>query len=330
MPQSEITATIHPTTASISAPDWDRLATINGTINPFLKYAFFHALETSKSAVPETGWHPQHIILSQSDTLIALMPLFAKSHSQGEYVFDQAWAEAFHRAGGSYYPKLQSSVPFTPVSTPKLLVPSKNLQLGTALLDTAIQICQQLNASSVHATFVTEEEENLAQINGWLTRHDMQFHWQNKGFATFNEFLTTLASRKRKAILRERKKALGEDITIEWIAGKDITESQWDSFNGFYLDTGARKWGRPYLTRAFFSYISQSMPENLLLMLAKRNGTYVAGALNFLSKNTLYGRYWGCLEDVPFLHFELCYYQAIDYAHCPQVKNRRSGCTRAP
>lgn len=314
MAKTELTATIHPTTDSISSQIWNKLASKNDALNPFLKHAFFLALETSNSATPEKGWHPQHIMLNINDQPAAMMPLFAKNHSQGEYVFDHAWAEAFQRAGGNYYPKLQSSIPFTPATTPKLLVPSDSLQLKSALLDTATQICQQLNASSIHATFVTEDEEKLATSKNWLTRHDMQFHWKNKGFASFDEFLSTLASRKRKAIIRERKKALEDDIKIEWINGANITEAQWDQFFQFYQDTGARKWGTPYLTRQFFSQISQDMPENLLLMLAKQGEAYIAGALNFISQDTLYGRYWGCSQDIPFLHFELCYYQAIDYA----------------
>lgn len=314
MAETELTATIHPTTASISPEIWNPLASKNGALNPFLKYEFFLALETSNSATPETGWHPQHIVLSLDNQPAALMPLFAKNHSQGEYVFDHTWAEAFHRAGGNYYPKLQSSIPFTPATTEKLLVPSNGLQLKSALLDTATQVCQQLNASSVHATFVTEDEEKLAESESWLTRHDMQFHWKNKAFADFDAFLATLASRKRKTIIRERKKALEDGVKIEWINGKDISEAQWDHFFQFYQNTGARKWGTPYLTRQFFSQISQDMPEDLLLMLAKQGETYIAGALNFLSNDTLYGRYWGCNRDVPFLHFELCYYQAIDYA----------------
>ncbi len=311
-----LSATIHPSTESVDADIWNALVPAAGGIpdNPFLDHAFFLALEASGSAIPETGWQPQHIVLSLDDTPVGLMPLFLKSHSQGEYVFDHAWADAIERAGGRYYPKLQCAVPFTPVLAPKLLVPSNDPALETALLDTAGQLCERLGASSVHATFVEEEEAKLAQRNQWLVRHDTQFHWHNRNYPDFDAFLATLSSRKRKALKKERHQALASGLRVEWLSGSDLTETHWDHFFEFYQNTGARKWGQPYLTREFFSLISQTMAERIVLMLARDEQDYVAGALNLLGKNTIYGRYWGRSRDIPFLHFEMCYYQAIDYA----------------
>ena len=327
VPQGNLTASIHSTTAAIAPDRWNGLVPGNRGIpdNPFLSHAFFMALEQSGSAVPETGWHPRHILLEQDNTPVGLLPLFAKSHSMGEYVFDQGWADAFEQAGGHYYPKLQSSIPFTPVTAPRLLVPSNRIDLKGALLDTAIQLAISNNLSSVHLTFVPREEEILGGQTGWLPRRDIQFHWQNNGFSNFEDFLSTLSSRKRKTIRKERKKALENDIQIEWISGNDITEIQWDHFFMFYQDTGARKWGTPYLTRSFFSLISETMPQAITLMLARQDGDYVAGALNFSSPTTLYGRYWGCTRNIPFLHFELCYYQAIDFAIAHGLRRVEAG-----
>lgn len=322
LPDTEFTAKVYASTAAIEPPIWDALATQTHTtqkagpsINPFLRHAFFLALETSHSAVPETGWQPQHILIFQGDKPVGLLPLFLKSHSQGEYVFDHGWAQAYEQAGGHYYPKLQSSVPFTPVTTPKLLAPSGNIAHRLALLDTAEQLVNHLGASSVHATFITADEEILVQETpNWIIRHDTQFHWKNKDFSSFADFTATLSSRKRKTIRKERENALSTGLTVQWIKGKDIVEDHWDRFFEFYQDTGARKWGQPYLTRQFFSLLSQHMPESLVLMFAMDGDIPIAGTLNFISNDTLYGRYWGCSRDVPFLHFELCYYQAIDYA----------------
>jgi len=299
--------------------------TDKGIINPFLSHQFFMALEQSKSAVPETGWQPQHILLEQNKIPVALMPLYLKSHSMGEYVFDQGWADALERAGGAYYPKLQSSIPFTPVGAPKLLCPSNNSAYKTALLDAAQQLAIHHRASSVHATFVPRDEEQLALSKNWLIRHDTQFHWRNNNYENFDQFLRTISSRKRKSIKAERRKALTNDIKIHWIEGKDISKNHWDVFFDFYQDTGARKWGQPYLNREFFSLLSQTMAPNLLLILASSNDKFIAGALNFIGQDTLYGRYWGCYEDVPFLHFELCYYQAIDYAIAKGIKTVEAG-----
>ena len=285
------------------------------TDNPFLDHAFFLALEQSGCATPKTGWQPQHILLSdKNEQPLGLMPLFLKSHSMGEYVFDHGWADALERAGGSYYPKLQCSVPFTPATAPKLLVPSGDAAITDALLSTAQQLAIQREASSVHATFVPEAEADAIAGDGWLKRLDTQFHWHNEGFASFDEFLETLSSRKRKTIKRERRDALADGLTIKWLSGADLREEHWDAFYDFYEDTGARKWGRPYLNRKFFSLLNQSMADRIVLMLAYDGPTPIAGAINFVGKDRIFGRNWGCMRDVPFLHFELCYYQAIDYA----------------
>jgi len=315
--QPTFRATIHPSTASIPAGVWNSLvpSTDGKTDNPFLEHAFFLALEQSGCATAKTGWQPQHILLSDdAKQPLGLMPLFLKSHSMGEYVFDHGWADALERAGGSYYPKLQCSVHFTPATTPKLLVPSGNAAIQAALLETAQQLAGQRKASSVHATFVPAAEADLIESDGWLKRLDTQFHWHNQGFASFDDFLDTLSSRKRKTIRRERRDALADGLTIRWLSGADLREEHWDAFYDFYEDTGARKWGRPYLNREFFSRLNDSMADRIVLMLAYDGATPIAGAINFVGKDRIFGRNWGCTRDVPFLHFELCYYQAIDYA----------------
>ena len=324
---SEPTISVHPSTASIPAATWNALASGGGERpgNPFLDHAFFLALEESGCATARTGWQPQHILVQRGDTPVGLMPLFLKSHSMGEYVFDHAWADAIERAGGRYYPKLQSSVPFTPASAAKLLTSDGSADTQTLLLQAAEALAERLDASSVHATFVTEDEEAIATANNWLVRHDTQFHWTNDGFSNFEDFLDTLQSRKRKAIHRERRDALIDGITCEWVTGGDLTEAHWDAFYQFYMDTGSRKWGRPYLNRDFFSRISATMADRIVLMLAHDGGDYIAGALNFLGDDTLYGRNWGAIRDVPFLHFELCYYQAIDFAIAHGLKRVEAG-----
>lgn len=310
-------ATIHPSTSSIPAAQWNGLVPSHEGVadNPFLDHGFFRALEESGCATGATGWQAQHILLTdEKDQPVGLMPLFLKSHSMGEYVFDHGWANALERAGGHYYPKLQGSVPFTPATAPKLLVPSGSLASQAALLQTAEQLAGKLNASSVHLTFVPDAEAELAGSMNWLRRMDTQFHWHNQGFTSFEDFLDTLSSRKRKTIRRERRDALAEGITIRWLTGKEIEERHWDAFFDFYEDTGARKWGRPYLNRTFFSLLSHYMADRVVLMLAYEGKTPIAGAINFRGKDRLYGRNWGAIRDVPFLHFEVCYYQAIDYA----------------
>jgi predicted N-acyltransferase len=314
---SSFTATIHPTTASIPAAVWNSLVPSTSGVPdyPFLDHAFFLALEQSGCATGKTGWQPQHILLSDpAGTPVGLLPLFLKTHSMGEYVFDHGWANALERAGGRYYPKLQGSVPFTPATAPKLLVSSGSLEAQSALLSTAQQLAGRLDASSVHLTFVPEAEADLAGSLDWLRRVDTQFHWRNQGYASFEDFLETLSSRKRKTIRRERRDALVDGLSVKWLSGSDIHEHHWDAFFAFYEDTGARKWGRPYLNRSFFSLLGQTMADRIVLMLAYDGDTPIAGAINFRGKDRLYGRNWGAVRDVPFLHFEVCYYQAIDYA----------------
>ena len=294
--------------------------------NPFLDHAFFLALEQSGCATGRTGWQPQHITIDDADGKpIGLMPLFLKSHSMGEYVFDHGWANALERAGGHYYPKLQCSVPFTPATAPKLLVPSRDANIEAALLSAAQQLAIQRDASSVHATFVPEAEADLIESDGWLKRVDTQFHWHNEGFETFDDFLETLSSRKRKTIRRERRDALADGITVKWLTGSDLMEHHWDAFYDFYEDTGARKWGRPYLNRKFFSLLNQTMADRIVLMLAYDGDTPIAGAINFLGSDRIFGRNWGAIREVPFLHFELCYYQAIDFAIQHKLKVVEAG-----
>ncbi|MDB5528686.1 MAG: N-acetyltransferase [Devosia sp.] len=328
MPNNTFTATIHATTAAIPAAVWNSLvpSTAGKPDNPFLDHAFFLALEQSGCATGKTGWQPQHITIDDADGKpIGLMPLFLKSHSMGEYVFDHGWANALERAGGSYYPKLQCSVPFTPATAPKLLVPSGDANIEAALLAAAQQLAIQRDASSVHATFVPEAEADLIEADGWLKRVDTQFHWHNEGFATFDDFLETLSSRKRKTIRRERRDALADGITVKWLTGSDLMEHHWDAFYDFYEDTGARKWGRPYLNRKFFSLLNQTMADRIVLMLAYDGDTPIAGAINFLGSDRIFGRNWGAIREVPFLHFELCYYQAIDFAIQHKLKVVEAG-----
>ncbi|WP_299638397.1 GNAT family N-acetyltransferase, partial [Devosia sp.] len=295
---------------------WNGLAPSHDGVvdNPFLDHAFLLALERSGSATNRTGWQPQHLLLSDAaGTPVGAMPLYLKSHSQGEYVFDHGWADAFQRAGGDYYPKLQCSVPFTPVTGPRFLAVDDASR--TALIRTAETLATRNNISSVHATFVSEAEAELARSSGWLVRHDTQYHWHNEGFSSFEDFLGTLSSRHRKVTRRERRDALEVDgLTVKWLTGADLTESVWNAFFEFYQDTGSRKWGRPYLNRRFFSMLSEAMADRVLLMFAYDGDEPIAGTLSLIGHDRLYGRYWGTTRNVPFLHFELCYYQAIDYA----------------
>lgn len=308
----------------VRSADWDACAnpetstkTLIPPYNPFISHAFLSALEASGSATTETGWAPRHLVLDDGKGgVLACMPCYLKSHSQGEYVFDYGWADAFERAGGRYYPKLQVSVPFTPVTGRRLLVPDVDdaADRERYLLNAAATLLDRYKASSLHLTFLTKGEwERLGNI-GLLRRMDRQFHWQNQDHSSFDDFLASLISRKRKLIKRERREALRDGITIRHLTGSEITEAHWDDFFAFYMDTGSRKWGTPYLTREFFSLIGESMADRILLMMCERDGRPIAGALNFIGGDTLYGRYWGCVEDHRFLHFETCYYQAIDYA----------------
>jgi predicted N-acyltransferase len=285
--------------------------------NPFVSHAFLSALEDSGCVGGRTGWTPLHIVVEdEAETLLGAAPCYLKSHSMGEYVFDHSWAEGYTRAGGHYYPKLQVAVPFTPATGPRLLVPD-GPQAGKVrehLIAGLRAVRDQTKASSIHATFLQEADVSALTAKGFLRRDDQQFHWFNEGYGSFDDFLAALASRKRKAIRRERRDALEDDLSVEWVTGRDITESHWDAFFAFYMDTGSRKWGRPYLNRLFFSLVGERMAERVLLVMAKRNGRYIAGAINFIGDRRLYGRNWGCIEDHPFLHFEVCYYQAIDFA----------------
>lgn len=291
--------------------------------NPFISHSFLSALERSGSVSRETGWMPQHLVLSGPDgEILGALPSYIKSHSQGEYVFDHAFADAWERSGGQYYPKFQCSVPFTPATGPRLLlVPDIEQKSGQLALASALcQINDKYGFSSAHITFMPEDQaKNLSDV-GFLLRTDQQFHFINDNYADYDAFLETLTSRKRKNLKKERRSALDNDISIEWLTGDQLTEEVWEIFFQFYMDTSSRKWGRPYLTREFFSMISESMADDILLIMAKRDGHYVAGAINFIGSDCLYGRHWGCIEDHPFLHFEVCYHQAIDYA----IKHRLS------
>ncbi|MEO1720093.1 MAG: GNAT family N-acetyltransferase [Pseudomonadota bacterium] len=303
--------------SDIDAANWDRCANPDPSqANPFVSHAFLKALEDARSVSKPTGWVPHHIVLESDSETLGCAPAYLKYHSQGEYVFDYGWADAYERAGGSYYPKLQIAVPFTPVPGPRLLVPdSLNADQHREILAAgAVEIARQRGLSSVHMTFTAEHEWHTLGAIGFLQRTDQQFHWANDGYETFDAFLDQLASRKRKAVRKERTQALAAGLEIEWVHGRDITEAHWDAFYDFYEDTGSRKWGRPYLNRQFFSHLSATMPDACLLILARRGSRYVAGALNMIGGDCLYGRYWGCTEHHPCLHFEICYYQAIDYA----------------
>ncbi len=304
-----ITARIAQGVTSIAAEDWDACA---GDANPFVGHAFLAALEASRSVGGRSGWQALPVVVDGDDGKPAgIAPAYAKSHSQGEYVFDQGWADAWERAGGQYYPKLQIAAPFSPVPGPRLLL--RDPAVAPALIAALEAVTDQSGLSSAHATFIAPAEVALFEAAGWLIRQGTQFHWTNDGYASFDDFLAALASRKRKAIRKERAAAV-EGLTIRHLTGAEITPAHWDAFWVFYQDTGSRKWGQPYLTRAFFDRIGQTMGDRVLLILAERDGVPIAGALNLIGADTLYGRYWGATEEVPFLHFELCYYQAIDAA----------------
>ena len=307
-----LSASLAPSFAAIPAADWDALGPGG---DPFTTHRFLLALETSGSIGPGTGWEAHPLLIHQEGRLIAAAPMFAKSHSQGEYIFDHAWAEAYARAGGRYYPKLQIAVPFTPVTGPRLLtLPGHEAEGQAALLDAAISIATQNKLSSLHITFCTEGEAQSGEGLGLLPRLTQQFHWQNNGFSSYDDFLASLSSRKRKSLRKERETANSHGLRIETLTGDALAPPHWDAFWAFYQDTGARKWGRPYLTRAFFDALQSTMRDDVLLFMAYDGARPVAGALNFIGRDCLYGRYWGCVEDYPCLHFELCYHRAIDWA----------------
>ena len=324
---------IEPSLININPKQWNEFSHPKTTdknlkINPFISYEFLYALEASGSTKIKNGWGGAHILLEdEAENLLAACPAYLKSHSMGEYVFDQGWADAYSRAGGEYYPKLQISVPFTPATAPKLLAgdEDKAVDLKRMLASSIPELCARLGASSAHATFLTEEDKDIFLEAGFLERNDKQYHWFNENYGSFDDFLEALASRKRKLIRRERRDALANGITIECLTGSDIKTEHMEAFYTFYMDTGSRKWGRPYLTRAFFSIIQETMPDQILLIMAKREGQYIAGAINFIGGDVLYGRNWGCIENHPFLHFEVCYYQAIDFAIQKGLKKVEAG-----
>jgi predicted N-acyltransferase len=304
------TARIHRSVGAIAAADWDRMA---GTDNPFVSHAFLTLLEQSGSVGGRSGWSPLPIVIEDaSGRPLAALPAYLKTHSQGEYVFDHAWADAWQRAGGSYYPKLQISVPFTPATGPRLLLGDRP-DLAPVLLAAAQQVAAEHDLSSAHATFVAPDQVPLFEAAGWLLRADIQFHWENRGYRSFDDFLGQLASAKRKNLRKERAAAQA-GVEIVALTGDAIGPAHWDAFWVFYQDTGARKWGQPYLTRQAFDLMGQCMADKILLVMAFIDGQAVAGALNFIGRDAIYGRYWGSIIDKPFLHFELCYYQAIDAA----------------
>ena len=308
---------VHRRISEIERGAWDLCAGQGrADHNPFIAHDFLAILEESGCAVERTGWAPQHLAARDaSGALAAVMPLYLKSHSQGEYIFDHAWADAYERAGGRYYPKLVGASPFSPVTGPRLLVREDiDLDQGrSVLIQSALALCQRFGASNLGVNFATEAEWRFMGEHGLLLRQNQQYHWFNQGYGDFDDFLGVLSSGRRKTIRRERREA-GAGLDIVALTGAELTEDHWDAFFAFYMDTGARKWGRPYLNRRFFSLLGERMADKVLLVMAAREGRWIAGALNLIGGDCLYGRNWGCLEDVPFLHFELCYYQAIAFA----------------
>lgn len=320
MSQQEVEITVVPEISQIGQVDWDYCACPEvhdggRPFDPFTTYRFLSALEESGSVGSGTGWQPQYLVARVAGRVIAVAPLYVKSHSQGEYIFDHNWAHAYERAGGRYYPKLQIAVPHTPATGRRFLVHPDFEETGfSALIQGAIQLASENQISSFHATFCTEDEAERGAQLGLMPRATQQFHWLNDGYSSFDDFLAALSSRKRKNIRKERAKAQGFGGEIVTFRGDEIEPEHWDAFWAFYQDTGARKWGSPYLTRAFFDIAQETLRDDIALVLARRNGEWIAGALNFIGRETLYGRYWGCTEHHAFLHFELCYYQAIDIA----------------
>jgi predicted N-acyltransferase len=320
------TATVRVVTriAEIPAAEWDACA---GTDNPFVSHCFLNALEESGSATADTGWLPQHLALEDpAGGLLGAVPLYLKSHSYGEYVFDHSWAAAYERAGGTYYPKLQCAVPFTPVTGPRLLLrPDADAKAADTLIAAMVELANRHKVSSLHVTYPTEAEWQRFGEAGFLQRTGQQFHWDNNGYKSFDEFLEALNSRKRKAIRRERRDALDGDIVIHTLTGSDIETRHWDAFFRFYMSTSDRKWGSAYLNREFFDLIGRRMADKIVLVICEQRKKLVAGALNLVGSDTLYGRNWGCLGDFPFLHFEACYYRAIDFAIARGLRRVEAG-----
>jgi hypothetical protein len=308
---------VHSRIAEIDRQAWERCAAGAGTpANPFVAYDFLDILEVSGCAAPRAGWAPQHLsVRDEAGEVAAVAPLYAKSHSQGEYIFDHAWADAYERAGGRYYPKLVSASPFSPVTGPRLMVRAgvDHAAGQVLLLRGAIELCRRFGASGLGVNFPTEAEWRFLGRQGLLLRQNQQYHWLNDGYQDFDGFLAALSSARRKTIRRERREAQA-GLEILRLTGEAITEDHWDAFFAFYMDTGSRKWGQPYLNRRFFSLLGERMADQVMLVMARRGGRWIAGALNLIGGDCLFGRNWGCLEEVPFLHFELCYYQAIEFA----------------
>ena len=320
---------IEPSIAAVSAAAWNACADPDPAVtNPFVRHEFLHALEASGSVGHRAGWVPQHVVLKDGGGRVAgVAPAYAKTHSQGEYIFDHGWADAYERAGGRYYPKLQCAVPFTPVPGPRLLTGGgEGWEEREALLAGGlIALADKARMSTAHITFLTEGEWRRIGSQGFLQRTGKQYHWFNADYASYDDFLASLASRKRKALRKERQEAVASGIRIEWVTGRDITEAHWDAFFEFYMDTGSRKWGRPYLNRRFFSLLGEAMSDRCLLVMARRAGRFIAGALNIVGGDCIYGRYWGAIEQHPSLHFEVCYHQAIDYAIAHKLARVEAG-----
>lgn len=316
---TDLVVTVHERIAEIDAGDWDACACPEAASgrpsDPFTTHRFLLALEDSRSVGAGSGWQARHLVLRQGETVIAVAPMYAKAHSQGEYIFDFAWAQAWERAGGRYYPKLQMAVPFTPVGGRRLLARAGHEALGqAALIEAAVRIATDNELSSMHVTFCDETEAEAGEAMGLLRRASQQYHWVDEGYGNFDGFLAALSSRKRKTIRHERAVAQGFGGEIVALTGDAIEPAHWDAMWRFYQDTGARKWGQPYLTRAFFRMAQERLGNDTLLILAMREGRAVAGAMNLIGRDTLYGRYWGSSEHHPMMHFELCYYQAIEWA----------------
>ena len=317
---AEFVARVTTSLSKVDPAAWDACANSGcdpaERYNPFVSHAFLSALERSGSVGAKTGWTPAYTLLEDgAGRLSGAAPAYVKAHSLGEYVFDQAFADAYQRAGGRYYPKIQVAVPFTPATGPRLLFGKDAPDTTRTALVAALRgLCKSVGASSLHVTFPTQAEADALASEGFLLRTGEQFHFLNQGYRDFEDFLEALSSRKRKTIRRERREALGADLTIELLVGSDIAQKHWDAFFAFYMDTGARKWGRPYLTRGFFDEVGATMAERILLVMVRKGADYIAGAINFLGDDAVYGRHWGALEERPFLHFEVCYHQAIDYA----------------
>lgn len=331
---SALAAQIAGAASQIGEAQWDALANPEGWAlpHPFTRFAFIDALEQSSSATRETGWEPMHLVVKPKVNTVdgapvALLPLYRKTHSMGEYVFDHAWADALMRAGERYYPKLQSSIPFTPVPGPRFLVAKEQDRgdMTRALLNAGKLAVEQTHCSSLHITFMRKHDWNLAGEMDFLLRTDQQFHWENRGYQDFQDFLSNLSSSKRKNIRKERASVAGDGVTFEWRTGDELTESILDAFFDCYMMTASRKWNDPYLTRDFFSRVGQTMGNQILLVMAKQGGHYAAGALNFFDGEALYGRNWGCVTSIPFLHFETCYYQAIEFAIQRGLKRVEAG-----